>query len=152
MDRCCKSEYVIAMFNNKNSGLTSRILCILDIFTQRARAPSFRLKRSRKSKHLGLQYPNYHSDFYQKCPFFYDCAPPPLEKSPYFLNCSPSPTKTLLWQCYYGYIDNKRASYTKLKLIKIKIGLSVHCSHCFCIIRFKYQFGSNVLPTKQLLP
>ena len=32
---CCKSEYVLAMFNNKNSQLTSRILSILDIFTQK---------------------------------------------------------------------------------------------------------------------
>ena len=31
----CKSEYVIAMFNNKNSQLMSRILCIVDIFTEK---------------------------------------------------------------------------------------------------------------------
>ena len=30
-----KSEYVIAMFHNKNSRLMSRILCIVDIFTQK---------------------------------------------------------------------------------------------------------------------
>ena len=30
-----KSEYVIAMFNIKNSILMSRTLCIVDIFTQK---------------------------------------------------------------------------------------------------------------------
>ena len=30
-----KSEYVIDMFNNKNSTLMGRILCIVDIFTQK---------------------------------------------------------------------------------------------------------------------
>ena len=35
MDMFFKSEYVIAIFNNKNSRLMSRILCIVDIFTQK---------------------------------------------------------------------------------------------------------------------
>ena len=109
------------------------------------------VKKVKKIKALGLKYPNYHSDFYPKnVKFFWTLSP--LGKWPHFLNLSPSPTKTLLWPCYYGSIDNKRASYTKLKLIKIRMGQSVHCSHCFCIIRFKYQFGSNVLPTKWLSP
>ena len=52
-----KSEYVIAMFNNKNSRLMSRILCIVGLEGQ---SPILLVGKVKKIKALGLKYANYH--------------------------------------------------------------------------------------------
>ena len=76
MEMFFKSEYVTAMFNSKYSRLMSRILCIVDIFTQKrdpeGQSPILLVEKVKKIKALRLKYPNYHSDSNN----FLDLAPP----------------------------------------------------------------------------
>ena len=115
----------------------------------RARAPILLVGKVKKA--LGLKYANYHSDFYKrKCPFF-GFPHPHWEKLLILLISCPQ-QNILLLPCYYGSIDNKKTSYTKLKVDRNKKWDQVCTFSLFGIIRFKYQFRSKVLPTKQLSP
>ena len=119
-----KSEYVIAMFNNKNSRLTSRILCIVGLEGQ---SSILLVGKVKKIKAFGLNMPIITLIFiFKKSPIFR--IPCPNGEKVLILSISCPQQNTLLWPCYYGSIDNKRTSYTKLKLIKTKNG--AECALC----------------------
>ena len=71
-----KSEYVIAMLNNKNSRLMSRLWTFLPKRrSPEGQIPILLVEKVKKIKALGLKYPNYHSDFYQKNVQFFGLCP-----------------------------------------------------------------------------
>ena len=79
-----KSEYVIAMFNNKNSRLMSRLWT----FSPKRRSPQGQspillVEKVKKIKALGLKYPNYHSDLYQRNVQLFELCPQSA-RAPYF--------------------------------------------------------------------